>query len=343
VFFIFVIANADLFENKQEQLAINSSFVESDDGVSYEINLDNINVNVDDNNNVQYTVQNWDTLLKIAGVFWTTVSSIQKENNLKKNDLEAGQILKVSNKVDGIVYTIDEKTNVVVFANMYKLDLQDLMTLNYIQDETEILAPDQEVFINITKEKAYEVWLLEEPKIEIIPRTTITYRPTINKAGKVVPAPSKKKTATIIYAADNSDEPNTQGVIISKWTYTKKIKNGFAVGYCTWYAAILRPDIFPFIDEAKTTQDRPFGGNANQWCAWAKAAGLRVGKTPSVGAIIVYSRLRSSAGHVGKVINYLPDEWKMIIEDMNYLWKFVVSKRWEQTDNSKISCYIYGK
>ena len=59
VFFIFVIANADLFENNQEQLAINSSFIEGDDGVSYEINLDNINVNVDDNDNgiITYTVQ----------------------------------------------------------------------------------------------------------------------------------------------------------------------------------------------------------------------------------------------------------------------------------------------
>ncbi|MEI6672426.1 MAG: hypothetical protein WCL02_03580 [bacterium] len=57
VFFIFVIANADLFENNQEQLAINSSFIEGDDGSSYEINLDNVNVNVDNNNNVQYTVQ----------------------------------------------------------------------------------------------------------------------------------------------------------------------------------------------------------------------------------------------------------------------------------------------
>jgi hypothetical protein len=31
------------------------------------------------------------------------------------------------------------------------------MTLNYIQDETEIFSPDQEIFINITKEKAYEL------------------------------------------------------------------------------------------------------------------------------------------------------------------------------------------
>jgi len=65
--------------------------------------------------------------------------------------------LKVSNEVDGIVYTIKEKTNVVVFTNTYKLNLQDLMTLNYVQDETEIFTPGQEIYINITKDKAYEL------------------------------------------------------------------------------------------------------------------------------------------------------------------------------------------
>jgi hypothetical protein len=31
------------------------------------------------------------------------------------------------------------------------------MTLNYVQDESEIFSPEQEVFINISKEKAYEL------------------------------------------------------------------------------------------------------------------------------------------------------------------------------------------
>jgi hypothetical protein len=50
-----------------------------------------------------------------------------------------------------------EKTNVVVFANKYNLNLQDLMTLNYIQDDSEILDSGQEVFINITQDKAYDL------------------------------------------------------------------------------------------------------------------------------------------------------------------------------------------
>jgi len=342
VFFIFVIANADLFENKQEQLAINSGFIQSDDWASSEINLDNINANIDANNNVEYTVQDWDTLLKIAGVFWTTVSSIIQENNLKKNDLASWQVLKVSNQVDGIVYTIKDKTNVVVFANKYTLNLQDLMTLNYVQDETEIFSPGQEVFINITKEKAYEVWLLERPKPEIIPESTITYRPTINKAGKPTKNSPKlsTKATTVIYDTSDWWDTTNKSTIISKSIFTQKIQNGFAVGYCTWYAAILRPDIFHF-NEAKTVQDRPFGGDAKNRCANARAAGLSVGSKPAAGALIVYSRLNSSAGHVGKVISNRSDIGKMIVRDMNYLGKFIVTERWEDVNNSKISCYIY--
>ena len=342
-FFIFVIANAQLFDNTTEQLlSINSGFIQSDDWSSYKIDLDAIDVNIDTNNNgvLQYTVQDGDSLLKIAGVFGTTVSSIKKENNLTHDAVQPWQVLKISNQVDGIMYTVTTKTNVVVFANTYNLNLQDLMTLNYIQDETEIFSPDQEIFINISKEKAYELWLLERPKPEVITKSTITYRPTINKSGK--PGSTKKSgSARTISAVTNDDDDVSAGGIISKWTYTKKIKNGFYAWYCTWYAAIISPNIFPYIDE--TTQERPFGGDAKNWCANAKAAGLRVGSKPSVGALIVYSRLRSSAGHVGKVINYYPDDDKMIIRDMNYLGKFVVTERWESTSNGAISCYIYGK
>ena len=342
VFFIFMIANADLFENNQEQLTINSGFIQGDDGISYEINLDNINVNVDDNNNgvIEYTVQTWDTLLKIAGVFWTTVSGIQKDNNIKRDSVDPWQVLKISNNVDGILYTLKGKTNVVVFANKYNLNLQDLMTLNYVQDETEQFSPGQEIFINITKDKAYELWLLEKPAPEIIPKSTITYRPTINKSGKVI-TKAIKKTTTVASPDDEWDGVDVKGTIISKRTYTKKISNGFYAWYCTWYAAIISPNIFPYTSE--TTQDRPFGGDAKNRCGNAKKAWFRVGSKPAVGALIVYTRMRSSAGHVGKVINYYPDDGKMIIRDMNYLGKFIVTERREDTNNSKISCYIYGK
>ncbi len=346
VSFIFLIASANLFPKWQEQLLINSSFIDSDDGISYAINLDHVYVDIDTSQNgvVQYTVQEWDTLLKIAWVFGTTVSAIKNDNDLKKDEVKPGKVLKVSNDVDGIIYTINERTNVVVFANAYNLPLQDVMTLNYIQDETELFAPWQDVFLNITKEKAYDVWLLERPKPVIIPKPTVVNRPVINQAWRSATS-TVRTTATVTVTSPVDGEVETMNTqrwtIISQWTYNKPIKNKFYAWYCTRYAAIISPEIFPYVDEY--TQDRPFGGNAKDRCRNAKAAWFRVGNTPAVGALIVYTRLRSAAGHVGKVINYYPNDGKMIIRDMNYVAKFVVTERWEDVSNKAISCYIYGK
>jgi hypothetical protein len=59
--------------------------------------------------------------------------------------------------------------------------------------------------------------------------------------------------------------------------------------------------------------------------------------------LIVYQKgwRLTYAGHVGKVINYYPDDSKMIIRDMNRVAKFVVTERWEDTGNKNIKCYIY--
>lgn len=303
--------------------------------------MDSISIDIDNNNNgiIQYVVQPGDTLFKIASTFGTTISLLQKNNNLK-GEATIGQTIKIVNDDNGIVYTVKDKTNAVVFANQYNLNLQDLMTLNYLQDQSEILSAGQEIFINISKEKAYDLALLERPKPVIIPQTTIAHKPVINKPSQVgKPTAKPSKPAPVVADDTTDDRPNSKSAIISKWTYTKNISNSFARGQCTWYAAIISPNIFPYTDA--DTQTRTFGGNANQWCANAKEAGFKVGKKPAAGALIVYGRLRSSAGHVGKVMNYYPEDGKMIIRDMNYVAKFVVTERWETVDNSKISCYIY--
>jgi LysM repeat protein len=55
-----------------------------------------------------------------------------------------------------LLYIIQEKENILVFANKYGLNLEDLMTLNYVQDETEVLQDGQELFIPIDLEEAYK-------------------------------------------------------------------------------------------------------------------------------------------------------------------------------------------
>ncbi|MEI8090776.1 MAG: hypothetical protein WCG98_00500 [bacterium] len=115
---------------------------------------------------------------------------------------------------------------------------------------------------------------MEKPKPEIIPQTTITYKPTINKPSKPGSKPTVTKKPTVATTSVNDDTPDTTPIkksgIISSWTYTKNISNSFARGSCTWYAAIVSPNIFPYTDA--DSQSRSFGGNANQWCANAKEA-----------------------------------------------------------------------
>lgn len=60
-----------------------------------------------------------------------------------------------------------------------------------------------------------------------------------------------------------------------------------------------------------------------------------------VGGIIVYGPLTSYAGHVGIVLAYYPDSGKILVEDMNYSSKYVVTQRRDSISNSKIIGYIY--
>ena len=82
--------------------------------------------------------------------------------------------------------------------------------------------------------------------------------------------------------------------------------NGYDYGWCTWYAANRRQDIGKPIPANL--------GDAYTWVARARLAGLSVGATPKVGAIIWTNTYYP--GHVGFVEEVLPDgsAW---VSDMN--------------------------
>ncbi|MBP7061680.1 hypothetical protein KBA84_02495 [Patescibacteria group bacterium] len=102
---------------------------------------------------------------------------MKKINNLGDSPIRPGMTLIITTEEEGFLYTMAEQSTVKVFADKYSLNLEDLMTLNYIQDETEMLYKDQEVFLNISQEAAYQSNLLERPK----PRPVVARRPTIVK------------------------------------------------------------------------------------------------------------------------------------------------------------------
>jgi LysM repeat protein len=77
-------------------------------------------------------------LSKIASKFGTTVSQIKKTNGIA-GAIQPNQKLIITSEENGLLYTIPAKINILVFANKYSLNIDDLMSLNYIQDETEML------------------------------------------------------------------------------------------------------------------------------------------------------------------------------------------------------------
>jgi len=341
-FFVFVIVYADRFAEAKQELVVSSAFVGINDSNSPEINLDEIaSVELDANDKwvIKVKVQPGDTLDKIARTFGSTVSHIKDINHIT-GPIRPGDTLMITDEEKGFVYSMAEKTNVVVFSNKYNLNKEDLMLLNYISDESEIIQAGQEIFINISEEDWYNKGLLERPAPVIIAKTSasIKKRPAIVKPQWTAMARSSSASSS----ASNGGGA-TKSNIISKRVYKGGVSNGFYAWYCTHYVAMITPALFPYT--SKTTQERKITGNAVAWCKSAKANGYSVGSKPSVGAVIVYGPGWGiwGAGHVGKVVSVNAEDNEMTIEEANFLAKWVADRRIETIKGwgHKISCYIY--
>ena len=56
-------------------------------------------------------------------------------------------------------------------------------------------------------------------------------------------------------------------------------------------------------------------------------------KLLELGGLVIYSSLRSYAGHVAVIKAYYPDSGEMLLEDMNYVGKYIVTQRWDNVSN----------
>lgn len=332
---------ADKFYYDQPIASANAHFV--DDAITSDGTI-NVNTVILDNIQedwgvIQYVVQQGDSLGGIARRFGTTTSRLQDINQLGRSPIRPWQKLLIVDDEEWFIYTIPAPINVGIFADKYGLNVQDLMSLNYLQDETEVLMAQQEIFINLDLEWAYQAGLLERPK----PKPVVVRKP----ATPVVQTASRTRTSNANVPAATISQPaparssSSSSDIVAQWTFNKNISNGFYRGHCTWYAAIITPEIFPYVSE--TQQNRPFGGNANQWYDNARNAWFAVGQSPRNGALIVYQNgwRWAYAWHVWRIMQYNAAEWKMLIREMNWKWKFIVTDRRESVDNANIKWYIY--
>jgi surface antigen/LysM repeat protein len=99
----------------------------------------------------------------------------------------------------------------------------------------------------------------------------------------------------------------------------------FPWGQCTYYAAKKRGGV-------------PWGGNAKNWLANAKAYGASTGKTPVVGAIVVTNENRRY-GHVAYVEKV--DGNRFYISEMNFVGLGKVSYRWLNANDPVVKGFIY--
>ena len=199
--FIFcaLICLADRCTTSTDLEYVNPAFVSNwTKGVA--INLDAMSISMDETTDlavVQYIVQDWDSLESIATEFWTTVSNLKKINWI--SSIKPGQKIVVTNEEDGILYKVREKQNIKVFANKYGLDLQDLMTMNYITDDSEILYEWQEIFINLSEEKANSIpWFIDKAQPDLTipkPKPVVNKKPATNKTNTT---PSKNNLFLIL-------------------------------------------------------------------------------------------------------------------------------------------------
>lgn len=283
-----------------------------------------LNINIQDNNNNQliplsniiiegfsdrftYIVQEWDNLSSIASRFWTTSDNIKNVNELDNDTIQPWQKLTISQE-EGIIYEIENEKNLKDFSSDYWLEIDSLMSINYFSDEDTQLSSWMEIFIPISKDKAEEVWLIEDDE-EVI-----------------TPAPSEQETQW--------QEPTSRDwEVVSSWYHNPQVNNWFYPGHCTWYVA---DELFE--------GDRPWWWNARDRYTNASNAGYEVWQSPREWAIVViryWAWYWRAYWHVWIVEEI--DYWnnQILISDMNYQGRFIVTQRRIPMDDEKITWYIY--
>ena len=120
---------------------------------------------------------------------------------------------------------------------------------------------------------------------------------------------------------------DSQKVIITKNVW-------FADGYCTSYVASQRPDLF------QGQWENRISGDAKDWLTNAKIAWIDTGKIPQVWAIAVFEpgKWALSRGHVA-IVDYVWDNGLIVVKDMNFRWKNIVTTRIIPADLA--AWYIY--
>ncbi len=279
---------------------------------------------------MSYTVQKGDSIDMIARKYAVSVDQIKNVNNIVDPDLRIGQKLYITNE-RGFIYPVKEESiSLMVFANLYKFDLEELKRVNGQVNEMAPYRRGEAIFVpNKSLEDAYAISLLVRPEPVVqADKVVVVSVPKSNSTKKNSGAVSSKvkKTTTSV---------KTSSTAVQSWRYVFTEKSGMAAWQCTYYAAHKAKFAFPEISPG--VRFRGITGNANKWLWSAKANGFKTSSTPSIGAIAVFKQWWSryySYGHVAIVEDVDRENNRMKVSDMNYAGLWIVTVRWISLNDS---------
>ncbi len=229
---------------------------------------------------VNYKSVAGDTVTTIAAAHGLSPNTIRWANNLSTDALEPNRNIVIL-PTDGVLYTTRAGDSAASIAGTYQADPSRVVAYNDLE------------ISGVT------------PGVQIIVPGGIL--PENQRPGYVAPRAAA-------YGYGVSAGSNLQTVTAGFHSTTG---NGYALGYCTWYAY-----------ERRMQLGRPIGGNwgnASSWSAFARASGYVVDHNPEVGAVMQNG---GGAGHVAVVEQVLPDG-SVVLSEMNYAgnWNRVTKGR----------------
>ena len=275
---------------------------------------------------LSYIVQPGDSIEQIAQKYAVSVDQIKAVNNMVDNDLLAGQKLYITNRKWFVYEVKEESISLMVFANLYGIDEDQLLEANGQSNNMIPYEKWQAIFVPwLSLEDAYTLSLLVKPEPKPQPQKIIVNTTTKKSSSSVSSTVKKKPTPSLI----NVNMNGRASLVVSSWRYVFKEKNTMAAGQCTYYAAHKAKFAFPEISPG--VRFRAFGGNANKWLGNAKAVGFKTASTPTPWAIAVFQQGWSryySYGHVAIVEEVDRDNKRIKVSDMTYSGLWTVTVRW---------------
>ena len=237
-----------------------------------------------------YTSQAGDSVQSVAAKYGVSEDTIRWANSLSSDSLPAGKQLKILG-VTGILYTVKSGDTAASLAEKYRADKDRIVIFNDL-----------------------ELTGFNAGRQIVIPDGIL---PESERPGYVAPR-SLRSTG------------GTSSVSTTSLGGTVYAGNGYAFGYCTYYAYNRRAEL-----------GRPIGsnwGNAVSWASYARGAGFKVNNTPAAGAVFQNGGGWGGYGHVG-IVEQVNSDGSITVSEMNYAGWNRISTR--TIPASQVGSYSY--